>query len=290
MGKSQRLRDQELRAVHRLLSDLRELRHDRPAMHRYLVDTLARLVGATCGYTGDVGGWRPEAADDASSVDLSFQSLTIGTEAAEHVARVIRALAANSNLWDDPTFEPGVRREGDVDAFSFHAVKADDPGWRARYPLFTEVTRDARHVDHLVALYQKSRGPDGRPAGDIFGVSLARYDDGELFAGRELALAQLVFEELRWLHVTGRLEPPGPDRDALPPRQRAVLELILAGLAPKQIARQLGLSVHTVRDHIRRLYERYDADGRDTLVAKFMRGVGAVAATLTPLLGGVALA
>jgi DNA-binding CsgD family transcriptional regulator len=107
----------------------------------------------------------------------------------------------------------------------------------------------------------------------VFGASIHRYGKGEkLFTGREIALAKLLYEELHWLHSTGRLETPGAAAD-LPPRLKQVLDLLLAGRAPKQIAKELRLSVHTVRDHIRRLYDRFGVDGREGLAAKFLRRV-----------------
>lgn len=40
------------------------------------------------------------------------------------------------------------------------------------------------------------------------------------------------------------------------------------GLAAKQIARKLNLSMHTVNDHLRSVYRKTGAGGRDELVAR----------------------
>ncbi|WP_206067285.1 LuxR C-terminal-related transcriptional regulator [Nonomuraea composti] len=56
---------------------------------------------------------------------------------------------------------------------------------------------------------------------------------------------------------------------ALTPRERQVLELLCRGAAPKQVARLLGLSAHTVHDHLKALFRKTGAGGRDELMAAF---------------------
>jgi hypothetical protein len=49
---------------------------------------------------------------------------------------------------------------------------------------------------------------------------------------------------------TGNESDSGPRFSALSPRERSVAELIARGLANKEIARDLGLSIHTVKDQV----------------------------------------
>lgn len=58
---------------------------------------------------------------------------------------------------------------------------------------------------------------------------------------------------------------------ALSPRERSVLDGLAEGLAYKQIADQLGVSIHTVRNYIRRIYEKLHVCTRTEAVAKFLR-------------------
>jgi len=39
------------------------------------------------------------------------------------------------------------------------------------------------------------------------------------------------------------------------------------------MAKELGISIHTVRDHIKRIYLHYNVSGRDELAAHFMGGL-----------------
>jgi len=63
----------------------------------------------------------------------------------------------------------------------------------------------------------------------------------------------------------------GDEATELSERERAVLDGLAAGLAYKQIAGQLGISIHTVRNYIRRIYEKLHVCSRTEAVAKFLK-------------------
>ena len=65
---------------------------------------------------------------------------------------------------------------------------------------------------------------------------------------------------------------PAPDpRAELSTREREVLERLAEGLAYKQIAEGMAVSVHTVRSYIRRIYEKLHVQSRTEAVAKYLR-------------------
>jgi DNA-binding CsgD family transcriptional regulator len=51
---------------------------------------------------------------------------------------------------------------------------------------------------------------------------------------------------------------------------RQTLQRLLAGDGEKQIARHLGVSVHTAHAHINRLYRKLNVSGRGELLARFV--------------------
>ena len=67
--------------------------------------------------------------------------------------------------------------------------------------------------------------------------------------------------------VAARDRPREPDV-ALTPRELDVLALIAEGASNKEIARKLGISVHTVKFHIASLLDKLDAEGRTEAVAR----------------------
>jgi DNA-binding CsgD family transcriptional regulator len=54
-------------------------------------------------------------------------------------------------------------------------------------------------------------------------------------------------------------------------RQEAVVALIAAGLSDKQIALRLGLSRHTVRTHLDRVFEKNGFHNRAQLLMAWLR-------------------
>lgn len=104
---------------------------------------------------------------------------------------------------------------------------------------------------------------------------------------KRLAPAKLL-EAIREVHEGGSpmsapiarkvvlsLQPvPATPRDettALSPREREVVDGLAEGQAYKQIADKLGVSIHTVRNYIRRIYEKLHVGSRTEAVAKYLR-------------------
>ena len=64
---------------------------------------------------------------------------------------------------------------------------------------------------------------------------------------------------------------PVPPSDGLSPRELEVLRLLAAGESNAQIARRLGLSIHTVERHVANLYRKIGARGRADATAYALR-------------------
>lgn len=99
--------------------------------------------------------------------------------------------------------------------------------------------------------------------------------------GRRVVLSTVAVErdgERQFLHV---MHPAGEtDQEQIPngvdltPRQHEVLELIAAGLATRAIAARLGISVPTVRNHIRAILLEFGAHSQiEALAAARRRGL-----------------
>jgi DNA-binding CsgD family transcriptional regulator len=61
--------------------------------------------------------------------------------------------------------------------------------------------------------------------------------------------------------------PPTP---ALPPRLEQTLRGLLGGQSEKEIARELGVSVHTVHEYVKDLHRRLGVNSRGELLARFL--------------------
>jgi DNA-binding NarL/FixJ family response regulator len=68
-----------------------------------------------------------------------------------------------------------------------------------------------------------------------------------------------------------RTMPMPDDKNTdLSERERQVLDGLAAGQIYKQIAEQMGVSIHTVRTYIRRIYEKLHVRSRTEAVAKYL--------------------
>lgn len=64
------------------------------------------------------------------------------------------------------------------------------------------------------------------------------------------------------------MTPSGTPLTHLTVRETQVVALLLEGLSNKGIARQLGLSPETVKDHLGRIYSKLDVSGRTELFSQ----------------------
>jgi DNA-binding CsgD family transcriptional regulator len=100
----------------------------------------------------------------------------------------------------------------------------------------------------------------------------------------EAAIKILAGAEVRFVRLDGRggvrymatveraqLVELAPD-DWLTPRQREVADYAAAGATSQEIAKTLGISVHTVNDHIKAIYERLGIASRAELAALMVGG------------------
>jgi DNA-binding NarL/FixJ family response regulator len=78
------------------------------------------------------------------------------------------------------------------------------------------------------------------------------------------SVARLVVRHFR--------SPPEPleELGCLTARERGVLQLLAQGLAYKSISDQLGISIDTVRTHIRRIYDKLQVNSRTEAMLKYL--------------------
>ncbi len=113
---------------------------------------------------------------------------------------------------------------------------------------------------HIVLLARRARGPvmSRIPTSDgwivLHGQPLHDGDVSSVAVTLQQATAATLLPALSvWCGIT--------------PRERDVLDLLLDGLPTKRVATRLDLSLHTVNDHLKAIYRKVGASGRDELLA-----------------------
>jgi DNA-binding NarL/FixJ family response regulator len=79
--------------------------------------------------------------------------------------------------------------------------------------------------------------------------------------------SEIARQVVRFFHAK---EEPAAPASVLTARERELLSLLAKGRHYKEIASQLGISVDTVRSHIRRIYERLHVHSRTEAVMRYL--------------------
>jgi DNA-binding NarL/FixJ family response regulator len=93
----------------------------------------------------------------------------------------------------------------------------------------------------------------------------------DLMAGGSPMSATIARKVVKLLQRSGEsAKASGTIKLLLSTRQREMLDLLAAGEPYKAIADKMGLSIHTVRGYIRRIYEKLQVHTRTEAVAKYL--------------------
>ena len=247
----------DLRALFRLLGDVRELSGDRLAWRQRMVTGLCGLLGAKQGTVlgldgfhpgGQMrlvdavhGGWANQAAagiweGQLRSGDFRNDSLLIG---AQNTPDVVCAML-RPELVPDRTFysSPIVQELLPVVDIDSHVV-----GWQ--------------------------RMPDGK---DAVALTFHRERGARDFGLKERALLRLFIEELHQLRLDGKFGGVEvADGPRLSRREGEVLARLLKGESVKEAAGHLHLSARTVEDYVKSLYRKHGVHSRAELLARFVK-------------------
>lgn len=122
----------------------------------------------------------------------------------------------------------------------------------------------ADDVNHSQIERALEAGADGYTLKDIevqeLGQAMGRLAAGDTVLHPEAASA-----------LARRFTTNGGRSVPLTPRQREILRLVAAGLENKQIARKLGIGVHTVKTHVSRVLHKLGAQSRTEAVVLALR-------------------
>lgn len=115
-------------------------------------------------------------------------------------------------------------------------------------------------------------------------IALCRQVGRPPYSTRERQLANLVLEEVPWLHAAEWPSRPSAPEADLSPRLRVVLEQLLLSRSRKQIASELGLSLHTVSGYVRDIYRRFQVRSHRELLRQSQATSGRILAWVSGLI------
>lgn len=247
MGKSQRLRVGDLRAIYRLTGECRELGDDPTTWRRHLLGGVRRLFDAAVGLGGEGTVRHPR---------FFIYESEIPAERSIYVASVLAGELSDSPMvsrFPPPSSGPMTRRR---------EQNIPDGEWY-RSGEFNEHFRRDEIDGGLMSVYPLSD--------DNLDVMTVHTWLGRKLGRRQSRLARLLHGEVGPLvggALAGASEPGFAD---LSPRMRQTLGCLLEGDGEKQVAARLGLSRETVHVYVKALYRHFRVSSRAELLAQFLR-------------------
>lgn len=233
----------------RLVSDAVAHSGDLPAQRRGLVSGLADLVGGdlwiwttsqTRPETGEVaglsvvsGGWK---SDDELSKLVELHESPLGL-------RVVKAFAQTQK-------HTTLLREQFAPDEEFQSTR-----WY----------RESAFDDCLFSIY-----PTVPPA--LSSVGIHRQKGRPRFSMLESTIVHLVLSQVSWMHYGLENAQLADATLSLTPRQRHVLVQLICGRSTRDISSSLGISIHTVHDHVKAVLEVFKVKTRTELLSRYLNG------------------
>jgi len=244
-------------ALH-LLSEALAPDDGRAARCRRVMDGLCGLIDA------DAWFW-PRSRIPAGGAPVNLDFLYGGALNAEGFARLTeRALEATGI----PSEHPPMRKlhGGGVHFTAGRRQMVDDDTWRSD-PTMAPLRRAG--FDELLYSWLPL---NIRQSGTLLsGGVFLRAKGKPAFEPRHGRLVHLVLAECASLHLDGLDHVDETPLAELTPRQRTVLAQLVDGHAVPQTAAHLGLSVHTVNDHVKAIYRHFDVQSRAELMSRLLQ-------------------
>ena len=249
----------EMLTVMRHLQDVAALKANPPEQRQVLIDGLNKLIGTNQAFIFICDGWRPGG-------NPRFIHQTLTTERDPLFLRYMADFGVRLPITADPYCLRSLVCPAVSQIWTAKQVLADTQTMHA-YTDFMDIIRGGRISDGLVSMHRQPGIGDR-----IMGLGMHQFGNGRPLTPKQIALVSFTTGEVQRLIDVGHLTLcPIPDVK-LSKRLQQILDRLLSGQTPKHISRELQLSVYTVREHVQRLYRQLGVNGRDELMARFVRG------------------
>ena len=246
------MRTSDVQQILRLVGGAAELWYEPSLQRQFTLDSLCRMLNAKVGICftmGDVliGGMTP--CKDFTQVGLDETGVMLFEE-------YLRCGKPR-----DPVIDVLAAIEGRVTTFTRREAVADEDWYRS-----THYKQMRKPLCLGPSLYVKIVAQSIERTTIVM---LFRETGAEAFSERDAYLVDLCLSEMAW-PFTPEMTYTDPRVDALQPRLKKVMKLLLEGDSEKQVAFKLGLSPHTVHEYVKNLYSELEVNSRGELLAQFV--------------------
>jgi DNA-binding CsgD family transcriptional regulator len=222
--------------------------------HRFLAQ-VGELLGATSGFWG----WGRGNPIDTHITPVA--ALCFGFTEAEWQAVIEMSLGPDSvRLWSVPIRE---RMAGCPQVTVTRSMLHSDAAWEAEIPFRSHLARLG--IEHLLVSVNYFNNDSW------FSITMCRGMGRDDFAVEDADLLSLAVTGVAWMQPRLSETLPPESFAKLTARQRTVILGLLDGKSRKQLARRLGISLHTLNDHVKAIYEHFQVKSVSELAARFLQ-------------------
>ena len=249
------LPSQDVRALLRLLAELRDLGADPRAWRTHLTHNLERLCAAHVSVVTELHVNAPPPSGVTTNCTEAVTPLQMIDHGIDPSAR---SRFYNDLYFIDHTKDDALGGIVPLYGSSFTVTRGqviDDRSWERSFSA-NDRFRANGCDDFVMSMQPVSR------LGVISSLEIYR-PSGQRFGDRERLLVELLHEELArdWSQIDRA------DNVRLTARQREVLQHLVEGASEKEIGYALQLSSHTIHDHVKAIHRAYGARSRGELLA-----------------------
>jgi DNA-binding CsgD family transcriptional regulator len=257
MANEECLSESDVRAMMAVLGHIAGLDEDLATRRRVLLENLAQLIGADC--------WHWCLLGRKTSGELpTFSVFLKGGFTEERFAKYLTAQEHPEMAMFNAPILAELENRGSHITRLRQQVDSEN-----RFPK-SDVYRLWREADLAPLILSMRPGINGQ----VSAVTLFRNFDRPLFNGRENRIAHVMLSSVPWLHEEAWPNHPRRRVGVLSPRLHTVINLLLQGMGRKQIATEMGISIHTLNDYIKDIYLRFDVHSQSELIRLFVEGDG----------------
>lgn len=211
--------------------------------------------------TGAAGGtWAWGVSDDSASSITPFAILEVGFNQEEKA--VVTDMALDPTMLEEFRVPIMERMDGNTMCTCSRTDLYDDSSWKTTR-MFANMM-----LGNFSEWINSVRYSRSETWSSLF---LARRPCDGPFQAAERNLVDLAMGNVPWLRATLDNSLPTKLCNDLTARQRVVLTMQLDGLSRKQIATRLDITVDTVGDHIKKVYQHFNVSSHGELAAIFLR-------------------
>jgi DNA-binding CsgD family transcriptional regulator len=249
------LRDEDVRAIVRLLGEVIALSGDINVCRRRLMEGVCRIVGAD--------SWVWCMADIETGKRLGHSGILHGGFDDEQYASFLQAL-------NHPALGEATRKlASDLAEHKGHITRNLDQMEDPRYPVFQSDAGPFWQKANVGTLMVSLRPID---SGGATGIGIYRCKGRPDFDAKEVRIAHIILTEVPWLYFDKF--PEKKNITSLYPRHRTVLNLLCDGWDRKKVAAHLGISLQTMNGYVKEIFRHFNVHSQSGLIAKLGKGDG----------------